>query len=204
MTHAVVFDIDGTLLNSSDEDEFLYRQSVESVLGEVQFRQSLADYDYVSDAGILLQVLSDNNVVADSRTIAAIKDEFFVRLEAYVTEVGPFEEVPGAKKLLRRLRQSDSHVFAIATGGWRHTARFKLVTAGFDIDGVPLATSDDAIDRAEIMQNAVNAIGSPIQSITYFGDGSWDMQACRDLGWQFRAVGPELDGILSYDGEFVG
>ncbi len=203
MTHAVIFDIDGTLLYSSEEDEFLYKQSIESVLGKVRFRRSLADYDCVSDTGILLQIMSDNDVEAKPHTIAAIKDEFIAGLEAYIAEFGPFEEVPGAKNLLERLRKSDSYAFAIATCGWRHTARFKLATAGFDIEGVPLATSDDAIDRAEIMQLALNTLGAEFHSVTYFGDGSWDMQACRSLGWLFRAVGPELNGLQTYDNEFV-
>ena len=49
--HAVIFDIDGTLLHSAAVDDALYREAVRRVLGEVQLRPSLHAYDYVTDTG---------------------------------------------------------------------------------------------------------------------------------------------------------
>jgi hypothetical protein len=33
---------------------------------------------------------------------------------------------------------------------------------------------------------------------TYFGDGPWDQRACRDLGWDFIAIG----GNVTHDPAF--
>jgi beta-phosphoglucomutase-like phosphatase (HAD superfamily) len=203
MKHAVIFDIDGTLLKSFAEDDRLYREAVVQVLGDVRFRRTLSEYDRVTDTGILLQVLEDNDIGADRDRIADVKEAFFLRLEAHVKAVGPFVEMPGAKNVVGRLRNSETHQIAIATGGWRRSAETKLRTAGFDVSSIPLATSDDAIERTAIMELALASIGEEAASVTYFGDGPWDSQACDILGWTFRAVGPALAGISSYDDEFT-
>lgn len=203
MKQAVIFDIDGTLLRSSHEDDLLYRQAVECVLGTVKFRRGLTDYSHVTDSGILSQLLNDNGLEADPKTITNIKDRFLAATQKNVSDFGPFQEVPGARSLLSRLRRSERHAVAIATGGWRHTAQFKLASAGFELDGAPLKTSDDAIDRVDIMQLALESLGERLESITYYGDGAWDELACQKLGWSFRPVGATLRGIQSYEHEFV-
>lgn len=203
MMHAVIFDLDGTLLSSSAQDEALYKEAVQQVLGEVRFRSELADYDHVTDAGILLQVLEDNAIPADAGTIADIRNEFFAMLENFIAESGPFEEIPGARAMLQRLARSESHGVAIATGGWQRSAEIKLETAGFDVGDVPLATSDDALDRIDIMRIALESIGTDCDTVTYYGDGPWDRDACQRLGWKFRPVGAVLNGLLSFDDEYV-
>ena len=201
--HALIFDIDGTLLDSSSQDEELYRQAVEQVLGKVHFRAELNEYDNVTDTGILLQVFADNGLEADSAVIDAVKSAFFRRLDDFVRVAGPFREMPGAKALLQRIRRSSAHGMAIATGGWRRSAEIKLATAGFDPGELMLATSDDAPTRTEIMRKALESIGASTSAVTYYGDGVWDRQACEELGWAFVPVGPALDGLSSFDLEAV-
>lgn len=89
---------------------------------------------------------------------------------------------------------------AIATGCWRQSALLKLESAGFDIDGVPLVTSDEFPARIDIMRGALQSTGSDCAPVTYFGDAEWDRRACLELGWNFVAVGPALGGITSYTG----
>ena len=197
--HAVIFDIDGTLLQSAAVDEALYVEAILSVLGDVQFRPSLEDYDFVTDAGILSQVLDDNGIAHRSKAVSAIKTTFVDALRCHISERGPFQEIPGAKDLLDALRESATHVVGIATGGWRESAVLKLTSAGFDLAGLSFATSDDAHDRKEIMRIALTGLGAAIDSVTYYGDGPWDRDACAELGWQFIAVGPALGGLESYD-----
>lgn len=100
--------------------------------------------------------------------------------------------------MLARLMRSPDHVVAIATGGWRQSALLKLDTGGFGEIGCPIATSDDAPDRTDIMKIALAQLGSSFSSITYYGDGTWDRDATYALGWDFVPVGPVLNGLESY------
>ncbi len=198
--HAVIFDIDGTLLQSAAVDDILYREAVRRVLGDVQLRPSIHAYDYVTDAGIFAQILKDNAIQADKDAQVKIKQHFVTALRHHVDHNGPFVEVPGASRLLQSLRESGAHAVAIATGGWRESAEFKLQSAGLDYSGFPLATANDHYERTAIMEIALSKLGQKFESITYYGDGPWDREACAALDWRFIPVGPELGGIDSYFG----
>ncbi len=197
---AVILDIDGTLIESMSVDTELYFASVAEILGPVTTRDRLDDYEHVTDSWILKQLLADNGLPDDERTIESVYDTFVARLSEHIESKGPFEAIDGAKRFVRRLRSSDHHLVAIATGGWGRSARIKLDSAGIDVSGIPLASSDDADAREAIMTTALAKLSRDVQSVTYFGDAEWDRRACRALGWDFVAVGPGLDGLRSFDG----
>lgn len=197
---AVILDIDGTLIHSFADDDRLYREAVTTVLGPVRFRD-MAEYEHVSDSGILQEIFRDNGIRPDAATVEAVRGTFFAALEAHIAQNGPFEEIPGARRFFERLRRSSSHACAIATGSWRTSALMKLRTARFDVDGIPVATSDDATSRSDILRHALAALEGPIAEVTYYGDGIWDRTTCEALGWRFCGVGPALGGITSFDGE---
>jgi len=199
--HAVIFDIDGTLVQSVEVDESLYVKAIRSVLGQVEFRSGWADYENVTDTGILLQVLADNTMPLRDDDIHEIEHVFVESLNAYISKHGPFAEVPGARKYCQSLRESADHSVAMATGAWRSSALAKLESAGFETGVIPLATCNDSTSRTEIMEEALSKIGTGFDSITYYGDGSWDEKACAELGWNFVAVGAVLGGLESYFGE---
>ena len=179
-------------------------QAVRRVLGEVRLRPSLHAYDYVTDTGILYQIVADNEIPVEQEPLLEIKSHFVDLLRSHVEEHGPFVEIPGASELLDSLRASATHAVAIATGGWRESAVLKLESAGLYLSDLPLATSNDHHERTAIMEIALTQLGSGIDTVTYFGDGPWDRDACRTLGWEFVAVGPELGGIESYHGLDLG
>ena len=194
---AVIFDIDGTLLDSNGIDGRLFRSAVTSVLGPVQLRENWGAYTHVTDHCILEEVLSDNGLVASESIAERVKDEFFDLLSEHLSQHGPFAEIPGARRFVLALRESGIGV-AYATGGWRTSAEMKLASAGFPLSGVPLATSDDSRIRSDIMRSALCRLGSGFEGVTYYGDGEWDRSAAQELGWEFRGVGEALGGITHY------
>ncbi|MDX1482712.1 MAG: HAD family hydrolase [Woeseiaceae bacterium] len=197
--HAVILDIDGTLLHSAEDDDRIYREAVREVLGDVVLRADLGDYEAVTDSGILLQVLEDNDRAASEGILTDVRSVFATRMHEHIASQGPFEPLPGAREFVSRLRCSSRHAVAIATGGWGITARMKLDSAGFDIGDLPLASADDASDRAAIMRVALDALRGRFSRVTYFGDGEWDRRATRELGWRFQPVGRALGGITRFD-----
>lgn len=195
---AIIFDIDGTLIESMAVDTELYFSSISKILGPVSVRNQLGDYDHVTDSGILAQLLNDNGYSFDDEVAASIQAIFIEGIRRHIETVGPFPTIDGAVQFVESTRESDDRRVAIATGGWRKSALLKLESAGFNIDGIPLVTCDDSPSRIEIMRSALAKIGDDFESVTYFGDAQWDQRACHSLGWDFVAVGPDLGGIESY------
>ena len=178
-------------------DPNLYFSSIEQVLGPVCLRD-LDDYDDVTDSGILGQVLEENALSGAGELAASVKAVFMNGLNSHIEDIGSFPVIEGAVQFVERIRRSTDMRVAIATGCWRESALLKLRTSGFNIEGIPLATSDDSPSRVEIMRSALQMTGSDAGAVTYFGDAEWDQRACHDLGWNFVAVGPRLGGINSF------
>jgi beta-phosphoglucomutase-like phosphatase (HAD superfamily) len=198
VVHAVILDIDGTLLESNEADDELYVTAVRSVLGPVRLRESWDRYDHVTDSGILADICADNGLVLARDDLEQIKTRFIGSLAQHIDGAGAFAEIPGARDFVLSLHNSNQHAVAYATGGWGASARLKLSSAGFPLD-IPLASSDDFPERTSIMKHALALIGHEVLSITYYGDGSWDQVATRRLGWQFVAVGDTLAGLSKYE-----
>jgi phosphoglycolate phosphatase-like HAD superfamily hydrolase len=196
---AIVLDIDGTLIESMATGSDLYFSSISAVLGSVEFRENLNDYDHVTDNGIIAQVMEDNALPLDSNAIDSIRSRFVAGLTEHIETDGPFPEIPGAAQFIDRLRVSEEHDVAIATGGWRLSALLKLETSGLNVKGIPVFSCDDSPSRTEIMRIALSSFGNEYESVTYFGDAEWDRRACEILGWAFVPVGSDLGGIETYD-----
>ena len=72
--------------------------------------------------------------------------------------------------------------------------------SGVSVDGIPLASADDALSRVDIMKASLCKAEkvyeqSTFKSVTYVRDATWDLKASMELGWHFIAVG---EPILSY------
>ncbi|MGI9221542.1 MAG: HAD family hydrolase [Woeseiaceae bacterium] len=196
---AIIFDIDGTLLHSVEIDEALFRMAISSAINNVEIRPEFSDYDHVTDSGIVSQIIRDNAVDNEAEVVRTIKKRFIGMLSEHVAANGPFPVFPGARNYLQRFIASTDSEVAIATGGWRDSAILKLESAGLGDLGVPVATSDDAMDRIGIMQHALSQMSGEFTSVTYYGDGEWDRRATTELGWNFVPVGAALGGIRSYE-----
>ena len=197
--NAIIFDIDGTLLQSDASDDALYLAAVRQVLGNVNVRPSWGMYTQFTAAGILAEILGDNAIDTTPETVAAVRDCFVASVSRHVAEHGPFAEVPGAKAFVQSLHKSTTHRVAYATGGWHGAAQLKLSTSAFPVAGIPLATSDDHLERQEIMLHALRQLGGVFETVTYYGDGHWDAEAAKVLGWKFVPVGKKLNGLTRYE-----
>ncbi|MFO1402424.1 MAG: HAD family hydrolase [Steroidobacteraceae bacterium] len=196
--HAILFDIDGTLLESTEVDARLYEEAVRTVLGDIGLRPQWNDYVHVTDSGLLREILADNGIAHSVELEGRVRATFVALIDAYIEARGPFAEIPGARRYVAALAASTTHAVAFATGGWGATAMRKLRSAGFDPGAIPLRSADDAVRRVDIMRSALRALGGEFESVTYYGDAPWDERACRELGWRFRAVGPRLGGLAEY------
>ncbi|NNF78571.1 MAG: HAD family hydrolase [Rhizobiales bacterium] len=187
----VIFDVDGTLVDSYGLDTELYCRAVNEVLGQAIIRKDWAEYTHVTDAGILAEILQDNDIPPETRLKKAVRERFGQLVSTALTD-RPCASLPGAPSAIKHLRQHPNVTMGVATGGWSHTARAKLGAAGFDPSSWVFASSDDHAERTAIMRTCLARLPNPGAPTIYIGDGEWDQTACKALDWAFVGVGARL------------
>jgi phosphoglycolate phosphatase-like HAD superfamily hydrolase len=198
--HLIMFDIDGTLVDSAALDADLYCAAVRDVLG-VEVDRTWASYAHVTDSGILDELIRASGSRRPEHDASLVERAFVDsvrnRLEG---EASGVREVRGARRLVTELLKCRSACVAIATGGWRETALLKLRHVGIDPDALTVATASDARERTRIMQIAEQRARRSVaySRRTYFGDAAWDLRASGDLGYDFVAVGDGIEHAPRY------
>lgn len=199
--HFVSFDLDGTLADSEAFDGELYVEAVRSVLG-VDIEADWSGYRHRSDSGILDEIIDRTRPDADRSSLhSAVRRHFTDQVQDYVVaRGGEIPEIPGASKFISRLMKHPSVRVAVATGGWQETALIKLRAIGLDPLRLPLASSSDARSKVDIMRIAEQRT-LPTENAkhrTYFGDSLYDKKVSRELGYEFIAIGGNVDHHLRY------
>lgn len=187
--HHVMFDIDGTLVESFGFDIDCFDRAVKTVTG-ISMNQDPASYKHVTDTGILDEIITANGLVQQRVEIQHQVKQKFVTYVAEYLDKTPVKPVPGADLFVQQLHDMANVFVSFATGGWHETAMLKLKSAGIRCTGVVIASSNDDYRRTEIMRLAMAQLDEQqTTSITYFGDGIWDKLACAELGFNFVLVG---------------
>ncbi len=191
----VMFDIDGTLVNSLGAEATYYPQACELALAIEEVSSNWGEYEHPSDSGIVQQVVAlhfDRDATSeDGRCVEAL----FLSLlkEAYPRQPDLCRPIPGAHAAFQHARSLPNTTVSIATAGWSATALFKLGFAGFDVEGVPLASAHDGVSKQEIMRvslaraRACAAVES-FSSVVYIGDSNGDVLAAEALGFEFIGI----------------
>ena len=193
-TQVFILDLDGTLIPSAEIDNECFWQAVFACFGEAGQLPDLHGFKHVTDSGILdewcVRELGRPPLVKETNRIKHV----FVQLleSAFALHPEHFSPLPGVRDWLEAVTGLDNVYAGIATGGWQHSARLKLKLSGLDRFGLPLASSDDALARTEIMQIAAQKTFADQTDnpavFTYVGDGVWDLQASRELDWNFIGI----------------
>jgi phosphoglycolate phosphatase-like HAD superfamily hydrolase len=201
-TRLVMFDVDGTLVDSNGFDAVCYAQAVRDVL-DVDVDQTWASYRNVTDSGILEEILARGGFETGVDALRGrVKKRFIELTRAYVSRPSfAVREIPGASALIEALVLMPGVSVAIATGGWQETAALKLESAGIRTHGLALATGSDAPERTAIMQLAERRAlrGAAVAAKTYFGDGAWDKRASAQLGYRFIGIGAAVRHDIRFE-----
>jgi phosphoglycolate phosphatase-like HAD superfamily hydrolase len=198
----VMLDIDGTLTQSYEYDREIFGLAIAEVLGCPPVDADLNGYVDKTSLGVTLEaIVRFTGRIPEAGEIEDVKRRVIQHLERmYRESPGIFGEILGASHFLDRLRKLEGVRIAIATGCWHSEALFKLRACGLNADGIPMATSDDDRDRQRIMkiaaEKALDFYGCPpFERIVYLGDGPWDLQFSRWLGYSFVGIGPRVQAL---------
>jgi phosphoglycolate phosphatase-like HAD superfamily hydrolase len=192
----VVFDIDGTLLQTTRVDDACYLRAVEDVFGITEASPDWSEYEHCSDLAIAGELVRRRlGRQCEAADIERLRRRFVELLrEAHDEDTALFCETPGASRLVEHLRLTNGWAMALATGGFEESARFKLRCASLACGDVPAAFAEDGPARERII-TAARARASAhhgrndFDRIVSIGDGVWDVRAAAALGLPFIGVG---------------
>jgi phosphoglycolate phosphatase-like HAD superfamily hydrolase len=188
----VIFDIDGTLTQTTNADADCFVRSLAEVCGFRDVDTDWSGYKRATDSGVFHEIHQDRTGRPPSAFEISRFRRHFVGLLEQMSYEAPFTAVRGASLLLSRLAGSAEHQVALATGAWRDSARLKMACAALCYDDYPAASSDDAFDRDSIIRLSIERAAERYgrwSSAVYVGDGVWDARACRGVGIPFIGIG---------------
>ena len=191
---AVIFDIDGTLLDSVD----LHARAWVEAFAHFGVTTEFADVRRQIGKGgdeLMPVFLSEERVARDGETIEAYRSDLFKR--RYLSEVRPF---PGVRPLFEHIRAAGLTI-ALASSGKRSEVEHytEILEIG---DLVDVATSSDDADRSkphpDIFEAALEKLdGAPRDAIIVIGDTPYDAEAAAKAG--LRTVGLLCGGFPEAD-----
>ncbi len=191
----ILFDIDGTLVQSYRLDSVCFVQAVREVLGEVHIHADWHAYRHVTDKGIFAQICAENGVAGDREAEVRARFAHLLGLRL-AADPGACREVPGAGAMLAGLAVRAETRIGLATGGWSVTAAARLEQAGIGCEPGWLYSSDISAERTGIMRACLAGVGQAGAPVVYVGDGERDVAATAALGWPFIGIGPRLKGLV--------
>jgi phosphoglycolate phosphatase-like HAD superfamily hydrolase len=202
MTHIVMFDVDGTLVDSAGFDGALFASAVRSVL-DADVDETWQSYRNVTDSGVLEEILEQQPFARPIEELRrAVKQRFVELVRDHVeSRASAVREIRGARSFVESLRAQPGIRVAIATGGWAETALLKLQAIGVSTEGLAFASASDHVQRTSIMRFAEEraSAGTAASRKTYFGDAQWDKRASAELGYAFVAIGNGVSHDVSFD-----
>ena len=187
----IIFDIDGTIVDSVKADDQCFIQSFKELFRIDLSQTDWNDYKHVTDSGLTNEIFETHRGRKPlAEEIEELKAHFYQLLSQ---QRHAFREIPGAKNTLAALIENRNISVAFATGGWRETAMLKLATIGFELGDLPLISANEHFDRAIITQLAIEEALSfekltDFNTITYIGDGLWDLKTAQKLGINFIGI----------------
>jgi phosphoglycolate phosphatase-like HAD superfamily hydrolase len=188
----IIFDIDGTLTDTTEVDDKCYTKAIEDTFGFHSFETNYGHYTNTTDSGIIDQLFRERL----GRSYTSEEQQqfitYFCKLLEQAHKKECIREIKKAGKVLEALCQQEHISVGLATGGWRESALFKLNCAGINIDGCTAASfAQDAMARHEIINSTIRKMNekhTAPDSIIYVGDGNWDYLATKELGIQFIGI----------------
>ncbi len=200
---AVIFDVDGTLVDSNDGHARAWVDALAEAGYQVPFERIRPLIGMGGDKVLpLVAGLSSDD--AKGKRIAERRDAIFA--ERYLPQVRP---LPGAHDLLRRL-YTEGFRLAVASSSKKDLLEGLLKLVGAE-DVFEVMTSSDDVDSSkpdpDVVHVALERLREPAEEVVMIGDTPYDVEAAgraRVRAIAFRSGGwkdPDLkDAIGIYDG----
>jgi phosphoglycolate phosphatase-like HAD superfamily hydrolase len=191
----ILFDIDGTLVNSGGAGYRAFSKALETTLG-LEGGLNGVRLDGKTDLQIVREVFDRRGLEFKiSEDLAeGLFDQYIEFLRNELSAEGvDYRVLPGVSELLSRLREDSSFLLGIASGNIEQGAWLKLEKGGlnefFDLGGY----GSDSESRTELIKVAIErarrkAGNSVLSSVVVIGDTPRDIRHGQEAGAQVVAV----------------
>ena len=199
----IIFDIDGTIVDSINADDTCFIQTFEDLYQIDLSRADWSDFKNVTDTGLTMEIFEIwLRRKPNEEEIAMVKSYFKKLLYGHIDQ---FAEIEGALAFIEMMADHPEYEIGFATGGWRETAEMKCQAIGLNLNEYIFKSSDDHYQRETIIERAIKEALEKhdvrkFESITYFGDGLWDLKTTQALGIGFIGVDTRQSGKLANAG----
>ncbi len=195
MWNLAVFDIDGTLTRTNRVDTECFHSAHAEHLDMDGHGDRLVSFTHMTDSHINREIyLRVRGSAPEAAEVETVRASFMSLLRQRFSEnAAHFAPVPGAAAAFHHVAELDGWSVAVATGGWRVSATFKLDCIGIDADAWPAAFGDDHETREGIVTTAIgrardtHAIDRH-DRIVSLGDAVWDVTTARNLDLPFIGI----------------
>lgn len=182
MDSAVIFDVDGVLLDLTAPEEDAFFLALERRYGLTGLSRDWDSYRVRNDEHIIAEILSRHGLPAGERD-AVIADYLAILSQGFGSGRLQAVMIPGAAEILRELAGSR---LGIATANLLAAAQLRLGAAGLwqPVQGLAFGAEGSGHKR-ETVAKAIAATGLPRQRIVYVGDNLNDADAGLANGVHF-------------------
>ena len=205
-----ILDIDGTLTDTNDVDSECFLHALADCFGLTRIETDWSSYDHPTDAGILEEIFQTHFHRSPSASeVVTMQDRFIGHLQRIADrDNSAFSAMRGAERFLTHLREA-GWAYIVATGCWSRSANLKIRAANLAIQ-CPVISCDNAISRAEILKQAIDAAMhfygvEGFSRIVGVGDNVWDVESAKSLGLPFVGIGEgsRADRLRSFGASHV-
>jgi phosphoglycolate phosphatase-like HAD superfamily hydrolase len=186
----VIFDIDGTLLDSVRFHHAALIATYAS-LGVGLGSRSLSEFPHYTDSAIFSQLVDESRgglaTAGELERLDERLEREYTRLR-FASAVSP---IAGAEALLRALGADPRFEISFATGAMRRASLHKLRLLDVDPEGALITTASEFQTRERIVTEAVRLAAARRRRrvrVVSIGDGVWDQRAAERLAIPFLAV----------------
>jgi len=190
----IIFDIDGTLTNTTKVDDRCFIKAFNIVFGIDISNQNWSELKNITDWGITEEIILKHwERIPSEKEYENMISEFVALLHSEINkDKSQFQEVEGATKFIEFLRKKSNVTIGIATGGWAKSAELKLKSIEIDPKDFVFSNSNHFKTRENILSKTIKELKENTQNkidrIIYFGDGTWDFLTCQNLNIDFVGI----------------
>lgn len=190
MIGAVLFDVDGTLVDSNDLHAEAWRQAFRHFGVDLPFDEVRAQIGKGGD-NLIPALLPDDLLAGCRKDIEAYRSDLFQ--QHFLPQAKPF---PGVRPLFERV-YADGIRIVLATSSKRAELHFHRALIGCE-DLIFATTSKDDVEHSkpcpDIFEAALRRV-APLtrQEVVVVGDSPWDIEAARTVG--LTAIGVLCGGF---------